>query len=130
MSKSYLKVIHFRSPYSVILLGENDSDSFFAKNCLHKSFDIKTSYDLILLVSSKSITLKSLTELLLKKLLTCCNFSSLVAMLGFPRLPISSRNHALIISWKARTSFEVPFLLRWQCTKELSQGQVLTKMPI
>ena len=136
MSKPYLKAIHFRSPDSAILLGKNDSDrkflcNFFAKNCSYKSFDVKTTDDLILLVSSKSITLKSFTELLLNKLLTCCNFPSIVVMLlcfGFPGVPITSSNHAVIFSWKARTTFEVPFLLRWGCAKELNQGQILTKI--
>ena len=134
MSKPYLKVIDFRSPDSAILLGKNDSDkkslcTFFAKNCSFKFFDVKTTDDLILLVSSKSITLKSFTELLLNKLLTCCNFPSIVVMLlcfGFP-VPITSSNHAVIFSWKARTTFELPFLLRWGCA-ELNQGQILTKI--
>ena len=69
-----------------ILLGKNDSDreflcNFFAKNCSCKSFDVKTTDDLISLISSRSITLKSFTELLLNKLLPCCNFPSIVAML-------------------------------------------------
>ena len=73
MSKPYLKAIHFRSPDSAILLGKNDSDrkficNFFAKNSSYKSFDVKTTDDLVLLVSSKSITFKSFTELLLNKL--------------------------------------------------------------
>ena len=64
MSNPYLKAIHSRSPDSAILLGENDSDrkflcNFFARNCSNKSFDVKTTDDLILLASSKSITLKS-----------------------------------------------------------------------
>ena len=70
MSKPYLDAIHFRSLDSVILLGKNDSDikflfNFFAKNCSYESFNVKTTGDLILLVSSKSLTLKSFTELLL-----------------------------------------------------------------
>ena len=136
MSKRYLKAIHFGSTDSVILLGKKDSDrkflcNFFAKNCSYKSFDVKTTDDLILLVSSKSITLKWFTELLLNKLLTCCNFPSTVVMLlcfGFPGVPITSSNHAVIFSWKARTTFEVPFLLRWGCAKELNHGQILTKI--
>ena len=87
----------------------NDSDrkflcNYFAKNC-YKSFDVKTTDNLILLVSSKSITLKWFTELLLNKLLTCCNFPSTVVLLlcfGFPALPITSFNHAVIFSWKAK----------------------------
>ena len=64
MSKPYLKPIHFRSPDSAILLGKNDSArkflcNSFAKNCSYKSFDVTTTDDLILLASSKSITLKS-----------------------------------------------------------------------
>ena len=86
MAKPYLKAIHYRSPDSVILLGKNDSDrkflfNFFAKNCSYKSFDVKTTDDLILLVNAKSITLKSFMEMLLNKLLTCCNFPSIVVML-------------------------------------------------
>ena len=70
MSKPYPDAIHFRSLDSVILLGKNDSDrrfmcNVFAKNCSYESFNVKTTDDLILLVSSKSITLKSFTELLL-----------------------------------------------------------------
>ena len=136
MSKQYLKAIHFRSPDSAILLGKIDFDrkiqcNSFAKNCSYKCFDVKTTDDLILLFSSKSITLKSFTELLLNKLLTCCNFPSIVVMLlcfGFPGVPITSSNHAVIFSWKARTTFEVPFLLRWGCAKELNHGQILTKI--
>ena len=136
MSKPYLKAIHFRWPDSAIFLGKNDSDrkflcSFFAKNCSNKSSDVKTTDNLILLVSSKSITLKWFTELLLNKLLTCCNFPSTVVMLlcfGFPGVPITSSNHAVIFSWKARTTFEVPFLLRWGCAKELNHIQILTKI--
>ena len=116
MSKPYLKVIHFRSPDSVILPGKNDSDrkflcNFFAKNCSYKSFDVRTINDLILLINSKSITLKSFIELLLNKLLTCCNFPSIVVIAFQPR-------DAVTFSWwKVGTSFEVPFLLRWGCTK-------------
>ena len=71
---------------SANLLGNNDSDrkflcNFFAKKCSYKSFDVKTTNDLILLISSKSITLKSFNELLLNKLLICCNFPSIVVML-------------------------------------------------
>ena len=136
MSKPYLKAIHFRSPDSANLLGKNDSDrkllgNIFAKTSSYKSFDVKTIDDLVLLVSSKSITFKSFTELLLNKLLTCCNFPSIVVMLlcfGFPGVPITSSNHAVIFSWKARTTFEVPFLLRWGCAKELNHGQILTKI--
>ena len=85
MYKPYLKAMHFHSPDSAILPGKNDSDkkflcNFFAKNCSYKSLDVKTTDDLILLVSSKSITLKSFTELLLNKLLTCYNVSSIVVM--------------------------------------------------
>ena len=52
MNKPNLKAIHFRSPDSVILIGKNDSDrkfleNFFGKNCLYKSFGVKTSDDLI-----------------------------------------------------------------------------------
>ena len=88
-----------------ILLGKNDSDreflcNFVAKNCSYKSFDVKTTDDLISHVSSKSVTLKSFTGLLLNKLVTCCNFPSILLWLS---------NHAVIISWKAGTSFEVPF---------------------
>ena len=96
--------------FNVILLRKNNCDrkslcNFFAKNCSYKSFDVKTKDDLILLVTSKSITLKWFTELLLKKLLTCCNFPSTVVMLlcfGFPGVPITSSNHAVIFSWKAK----------------------------
>ena len=121
MSKLYLKAIHFHSLDSAILLGENDPDrkflcNFFTKNCLYKSFDVKTTDDLILLVSSKLITLKLFTELLPQKLLTCCKFPSLVVMLLWP---ITISNHAVIFSWKAKTTFEVTFVLRWGCAKEL-----------
>ena len=86
MSKPYLKAIHFHSPDFVILLGKNDSDrkflcNFFAKNFLCKSFDVKTFDNLILFVSSNSITLNSFTEMLLNKLLTCCNLPSIIVML-------------------------------------------------
>ena len=79
-------LIIFCSPDCAIFLGENDSDrkllcNFFAKNCSYKSLDVKTTDDRILIVSSKSITLKSFTELLLNRLLTCCNFPSIVVML-------------------------------------------------
>ena len=135
MSKPYLKAIHFCSPDSAILLGKNDSDrkflcNFFAKKCSYKSFDVKTTNDLILLVSSKSITLKSFTELLLNKLLTCCNFPSIVVMLlcfGFPGVPITSSTTRLYSHGKQK-AFEVPFLSRWGCAKELNQGQILTKI--
>ena len=55
--------------FNVILLRKNNCDrkslcNFFAKNCSYKSFDVKTKDDLILLVSSKSATLKLSTELL------------------------------------------------------------------
>ena len=29
---------------------------------------------------------------------------------------------------ESKTAFEVPFLLRWGCAKELNQGQILTKI--
>ena len=52
MNKANLKAIPFCSPDSVILLGKNDSDrkllgNFFGKNYSYKSFDVKTSDDLI-----------------------------------------------------------------------------------
>ena len=86
MSKPYLKAIHFRSPDSVILLEKNNSDrkflfNFFAKNCSYKSFDVKTTDDLILLLNAKSITRKSFFELQLNKFLTCCNFPYIVVKL-------------------------------------------------
>ena len=52
MNKPNLKSIHFRSPDSVILIVKSDSDrkllgNFFGKNSSYKSFDVKTSDDLI-----------------------------------------------------------------------------------
>ena len=94
----YVQIIPQGNPFSAILLGKNDSDrkflcNFFAKNCLYnKSFDVKTTDDLILLVSSKSITLQSFTELLLNKLLTCSDFPSIVAMLLW--LSTSTHNYS------------------------------------
>ena len=99
MSKPYLKAIHFGSPDSVIWLRKKNSDrkflcNFFAKNCSYRSFDIKTTDDLILLASSKSITLKLFTELLLSKPLTCCNFPSIVIVL----LWISTSTSKLVLT--------------------------------
>lgn len=86
MSKSYFKEIRFRSPDSVISLGKNHSDrlfvgNFFIKNYSYKVFDVKTTDYLILLIKARSVTLKSFIELLLSKLLTRCNFPSIVVML-------------------------------------------------
>ena len=138
MSTPYLKAISFCSSDSVILLRKNNSDrkflcNFFARNCLYKTFDVRTTDHLILFINSKSITLKSFIERLLSKILTSCNFPSIVVMLL--QISTSTSNYsqprdAVIFSWKSEASFELPYYLRWECTEQLNQGQAITKILI